>query len=196
LGSTATPSFWRAARSASSALADDALRARVARELAAACVEAGVAVVSGLAQGVDSARIKAPSTRAGPRWRLGAGIGSYLDDVRGRRRRMAHAIRESGALVSEFPPEAPPQKWTFAQRDSTIAALGELTVVVEAPLGSGALITAEEARRLRRPVYAVPGPIGVAASAGANELIAKGTAKALAGAGCCSRCSASPLERR
>jgi DNA processing protein len=109
---------------------------------------------------------------------------------------MAHAIRESGALVSEFPPEAPPQKWTFAQRDSTIAAIGELTVVVEAPLGSGALITAEEARRLRRPVYAVPGPIGVAASAGANELIAKGTAKALTGAGCCSRCSASPLERR
>jgi DNA processing protein len=158
--------------------------ARVARELAAACVEAGVAVVSGLAQGVDSAAHQGALDARGTTVAvLGAGIGSYLDDVRGRRRRMAHAIRESGALVSEFPPEAPPQKWTFAQRDATIAALGELTVVVEAPLGSGALITAGEARRLRRPVYAVPGPIGVAASAGANELIATGTAKALTGAG-------------
>jgi DNA processing protein len=55
-------------------------------------------------------------------------------------------------------------------------------VVVEAPIGSGALITADEARRLGRRLYAVPGPIGVAASAGANALIAAGRAKALTGA--------------
>jgi DNA processing protein len=114
---------------------------------------------------------------------LGAGIASYLAEARGRRRRLAHAIRSSGALISEFPPDAPPQKWTFAQRNTTIAALGELTVVVEAPVGSGALITAEEARRLGRPVYAVPGPIGVAASAGANALIATGAAKAIVSPG-------------
>jgi len=156
--------------------------ARVGRELAAACADAGVVVVSGLAQGVDSAAhqgaLEARGTTVAV---LGAGIASYLQDARGRRRRLAHGIRASGALVSEFPPESPPQKWTFAQRDSTIAALGELTVVVEAPVGSGALITAEEARRLARPVYAVPGPIGVAASAGANALIASGRAKALTG---------------
>jgi DNA processing protein len=156
--------------------------ARVGRELAAACADAGVVVVSGLAQGVDSAAhqgaLEARGTTVAV---LGAGIASYLQDARGRRRRLAHAIRASGALVSEFPPESPAQKWTFAQRDSTIAALGELTVVVEAPVGSGALITAEEARRLTRPVYAVPGPIGVAASAGANALIASGRAKALTG---------------
>ncbi|HVD51057.1 MAG TPA: DNA-processing protein DprA, partial [Candidatus Udaeobacter sp.] len=52
----------------------------------------------------------------------------------------------------------------------------------EAPLGSGALITADEARKLRRPVFAVPGPIGVGASAGANALIASGQAGALTGA--------------
>jgi DNA processing protein len=156
--------------------------ARVGRELAAACADAGVVVVSGLAQGVDSAAhqgaLEARGTTVAV---LGAGIASYLQDARGRRRRLAHAIRASGALLSEFPPESPPQKWTFAQRDSTIAALGELTVVVEAPVGSGALITAEEARRLGRPVYAVPGPIGVAASAGANALIASGRAKVLTG---------------
>ena len=154
--------------------------ARVARELAAACAGAGIVVVSGLAQGVDSAAHDGALEGQGRTVAvLGAGIASYLADVRGRRRRLAHAIRSSGALISEFPPEAPPQKWTFAQRDATIAALGELTVVVEAPVGSGALITADEARKLGRPVYAVPGPIGVGASMGANALIATGRAKAL-----------------
>jgi DNA processing protein len=55
-------------------------------------------------------------------------------------------------------------------------------VVVEAPIASGALITADEARRLGRRVFAVPGPIGVAASAGANALIASGRARVLTGA--------------
>jgi DNA processing protein len=157
--------------------------ARVARELASACAEVGVVVVSGLAQGVDSAAHDGALNAQGRTVAvLGAGVASYLAGVRGRRRRLAYAIRSSGALISEFPPEAPPQKWTFAQRNTTIAALGELTVVVEAPGGSGALITADEARKLGRPVYAVPGPIGVAASAGANALIATGRAKALIGA--------------
>jgi DNA processing protein len=155
---------------------------RVARELASACADAGILVVSGLAQGVDSSAHEGALAAHGRTVAvLGAGIESYLADARGRRRRLAHAIRSSGALISEFPPDAPPQKWTFAQRNATIAALGELTVVVEAPLGSGALITADEARKLRRPVYAVPGPIGMAASAGANALIASGRAKVLTG---------------
>jgi DNA processing protein len=122
-------------------------------------------------------RVLSPESSSSPV--LGAGIDAYLEDARGRRRTLAHAIRAGGALVSEFPPNAPPGKWTFAQRNSTIAALGELTVVVEAPVGSGALITAAEARRLGRPVYAVPGPIGAAASAGANALLASGGAKLL-----------------
>ena len=154
--------------------------ARVARELASACASAGIIVVSGLAQGVDSAAHDGALEGHGRTVAvLGAGIASYLADVRGRRRRLAHAIRSSGALLSEFPPEAPPQRWTFAQRDATIAALGELIVVVEAPVGSGALITGDAARKLGRPLYAVPGPIGVATSAGANALIATGRAKAL-----------------
>jgi DNA processing protein len=157
--------------------------ARVARELATALAEAGVVVVSGLAQGIDSAAHEGALAAGGQTVAvLGAGIASYLDEVGGKRRRLAHAIRGHGALVSEFPPRAPAQRWTFAQRDSTIAALGAATVVVEAPAGSGALITAAEARRLRRQVYGVPGPIGAAASAGTNELIAVGAARALTGA--------------
>jgi DNA processing protein len=156
--------------------------ARVARELAAACAKAGVVVVSGLAQGVDSAAHEGALDANGRTVAvLGAGIASYLAAARGRSRRLAHAIRGNGALLSEFPPNAPPQKWSFAQRNTTVAALGELTVVVEAPIGSGALITADEARRLGRRVFAVPGPIGVAASAGANALIASGHARVLTG---------------
>ena len=158
--------------------------ARVARDVASACARVGIAVVSGLAQGIDSAAHEGALDAGGRTVAvLGAGIASYLEDARGRRRRLAHAIRAGGVLVSEFPPDAPPRNWTFAQRDTTIAALGELTVVVEAPVGSGALITAEAARRLGRPVYAVPGPIGVSASAGANALIASVAAKALTGVG-------------
>ena len=157
--------------------------ARVARELATVLAEAGVVVVSGLAQGIDSAAHEGTLAAGGQTVAvLGAGIASYLEEVRGRRRRLAHAIRGHGALVSEFPPDAPAQRWTFAQRDSTIAALGLATVVVEAPAESGALITAAEARHPRRPLYAVPGPIGAAASAGTNELIAVGAARALTGA--------------
>jgi DNA processing protein len=156
--------------------------ARVARELATALAEAGVVVVSGLAQGIDSAAHEAALAGGGQTVAvLGAGIAAYLEEVRGRRRRLAYSIRAQGALVSEFPPDAPARNWTFAQRDSTIAALGEATVVVEAPADSGALITAAEARRLRRPVYAVPGPIGASASAGTNELIAVGAAHAITG---------------
>src|SRR3989441_7824184 len=157
--------------------------ARVARELAMALADAGIVVVSGLAQGIDSAAHEGALAAGGETVAVvGAGIAEYLEEVRGKRRRLAQAIRGQGALVSEFPPDAPAQRWTFAQRDSTIAALGEATVVVEAPVDSGALITAAAARRLRRPLYAVPGPIGAPASAGTNERIAVGAARALTGA--------------
>ena len=100
--------------------------ARVARELAAACAGAGIVVVSGLAQGVDSAAHAGALEAGGETIAvIGAGVNAYLAEIRGRRRSLAHAIRANGALVSEFPPEAPARRWTFAQRDATIAALGE-----------------------------------------------------------------------
>ena len=157
--------------------------ARVARELAGAVAAAGVVVISGLAQGVDSCAHEAALDADGATVAvLGGGIVACRRELNGRRRRLAHAIRARGALVSEFPPDAPPRRWTFAQRDATIAALGEITIVVEAPADSGALITATEAERLARPLFSVPGPIGVRASVGTNALIASGRARALTGA--------------
>jgi DNA processing protein len=175
--------------------------ARVARELAVACASAGLAVVSGLAQGIDSAAHQGALDAGGTTIAvLGAGIASFLDEIGGRRRVLAHRIRVSGALVSEFPPQAPARGWTFARRDATIAALGEITVVVEAPQGSGALITAAEAHRLGRTVYAVPGPLGARASVGTNALIADGKARAVTSAAMIldalgAHATARPIER-
>jgi DNA processing protein len=84
--------------------------------------------------------------------------------------------------VSQYAPSFCAQPWTFVRRNATVAALAEAVVVVEAGAVSGALITAEDARRLGRPLFAVPGPLGSAASVGTNALIASGAAKALLGA--------------
>jgi len=156
---------------------------RVARELAGACASAGVVVVSGLAQGIDSAAHRGAVDAGGRTVAvLGEGIALFLATVRGRRRPLVPRIRANGALVSEYAPHFCAQPWTFARRNATIAALAEAVVVVEAGERSGALITAEDACRLGRPLYAVPGPLGSAASVGTNALIASGAARALVSA--------------
>lgn len=156
---------------------------RVARELAAGLAAAGAVVVSGLAQGIDCAAhasaIDAGGTSVAV---LGEGITSLLANAHGRRRRLAATLRERGALVSPYPPIVPAHGWMFAKRNAVIAALARAVVVVEAPAGSGALITAAAAVRLGRPLFAVPGPIGARASEGTNALIAAGTARACLGA--------------
>jgi len=153
---------------------------RIARELALACAEAGIVVVSGLAQGIDSAAHAAALDGRGETIAvLGEGLASF--DPHGRRRRLAARIRERGCLVSEYPPLTPAQGWMFARRNATIAALARAVVVIEAPHGSGALITAREALALGRELYAVPGPLGSSASEGTNALIASGSARSLLG---------------
>ena len=156
---------------------------RVARELAGACAGAGVVVVSGLAQGIDSAAHRGALDAGGRTIAvLGEGIDLFLATVRGRRRPLVPRIRANGALASQYAPSFCAHPWTFAKRNATIAALAEAVVVVEAGVVSGALITAVDARRLGRPVFAVPGPIGASTSVGTNALIASGQARALLGA--------------
>lgn len=156
---------------------------RVARELAGACASADVVVVSGFAQGIDSAAHRGALDGGGRTVAvLGEGIALFLATVRGRRRPLAPRIRASGALVSQYAPNFGAQPWTFAKRNATIAALAEAVVVVEAGEVSGALITAADARALGRSLFAVPGPLGSTASVGTNALIASGMARALLGA--------------
>ena len=156
---------------------------RIARELGGALTRAGAVVISGLAQGIDCAAhasaIDAGGTSVAV---LGEGITSLLANARGRRRRLAVALRDHGALVSPYPPIVPAHGWMFAKRNAVIAALSRAVVVVEAPHASGALITAADAVRLGRPLFAVPGPLGARGSEGTNALVASGIARACLGA--------------
>ena len=153
---------------------------RVAAELARALAAGGIVVVSGLAQGIDTTAHRAALDGGGPSIAvLGEGLTSHAVSVRGRRRILATRLAATGALVSQYAPEIPPQGWMFAKRNAVIAALAGAVVIVEAPHGSGALITAAAARALGRPLYAVPGPLGARGSEGTNRLIADGQAIAL-----------------
>lgn len=156
---------------------------RLARELAAACAGAEVVVVSGFAQGIDSAAHRGALDAGGRTVAvLGEGIALFVATVRGRRRPLVQRVRASGALVSQYAPSFCAQPWAFAKRNATIAALAEIVVVVEAGERSGALITADDARRLGRPLFAVPGQVGSWSSVGTNALIASRRAEALVGA--------------
>lgn len=156
---------------------------RVARELAGSLARGGAVIVSGLAQGIDCAAHAGALDAGGLTIAvLGEGITSFLANARGSRRRLAAALRRRGALVSPYPPVFPAQGWMFAKRNFVVAALCRAVVVVEAPLGSGALITAADALRLGRPLFAVPGPLGTRAAEGSNALISSGAARACLGA--------------
>ena len=156
---------------------------RVARELAAAFARSGIVVVSGLAQGIDCTAHAGAIDAGGVSVAVvGEGVTSLFANARGRRRRIAVALRAQGAVVSPYPPIVPAQGWMFAKRNAVIAALASAVVVAEAPVGSGALITAADAVRLGRPLFAVPGPLGVRSAEGSNALIAAGSARACLGA--------------
>jgi DNA processing protein len=88
--------------------------------------------------------------------------------------RLHEQIRSSGCVVSELPPGFVAMRWCFPARNRIIAALGHMTIVVEAARRSGSLITAEVAMDLGRDVGAVPGPVTAWRAAGTNELLRDG----------------------
>ncbi len=146
--------------------------AAVADHLGGALAAAGVSVVSGLARGVDGhahrGALRAGSTVAV----LGHGLAQTSPPAH--RRLRQRIVDSGGAIVSTWPDDFGPQRWTFPRRNRWIAGLSERIVVVEAPHRSGALITARAALEIGRDVYAVPGPVGCTASAGCLSLLADG----------------------
>jgi DNA processing protein len=93
--------------------------------------------------------------------------------------KLFQAIARNGVLITELAPGVAPTRWRFLQRNRLIAALTPTTVVVEAGIRSGSIRTANNAIELDRELFAVPGPLTSASSAGTNSLIAEGKAKAL-----------------
>ena len=154
----------------------DALRIaeRMARDLAAA----GAVVVSGLARGIDAAAHRG----AGASRTIGV-LGCGVDVVYPRSNgRLQADIGRCGLLISERLPGTPPYPYLFPERNRIIAALARAVVVIQAPLKSGALITADAASDLDRPIFAVPGSITEAAYAGSNMRIRDGLATLVTGA--------------
>ena len=144
----------------------------VARGLGRGLAAAGVTVVSGLALGIDAAAHRgAVDGGDGVIAVLACGVDvSYPQANRG----LYERIAERGAVVSELPPGVPPMRWSFPARNRIMAALGGITVVVEAAEPSGSLITAVHAEDLNRPVGAVPGHVTAARAAGSNRLLRDG----------------------
>jgi DNA processing protein len=148
---------------------------QASRFFARAFARAGLAVVSGLAYGVDAVSHRGALDAKG---KTIAVVGSGVDDAslypRANLRLGKEILASGGLLVSENPPGTKPQNWDFPKRNRIIAALAAATVVVEAPIKSGALITAKSALELGREVYAVPADALKESAKGSNKLIIDG----------------------
>ncbi|MCF2528540.1 DNA-processing protein DprA [Yinghuangia soli] len=141
----------------------------VTHELAIGLAEQGWTVVSGGAYGIDGAAHRGSLAGGGPTVAVLA-CGVDVAYPRGHERLLAR-IGETGTLVSELPPGGTPSRVRFVERNRVIAALSRGTVVVEAALRSGALITARRARALGRMVIGIPGPVTAPQSAGVHQLL-------------------------
>ena len=136
---------------------------------------AGVAVVSGLAAGIDVAAHRGVLSAGAEGTPPVAVVGTGIDVVYPvSSAPVWEGVRRAGVIVSEAPLGAPASAWRFPYRNRIMAALSDVVVVVESHEKGGALITAGLAADRGRAVMAVPGPVTSAASGGSNSLIADG----------------------
>ena len=143
-----------------------------AHDMSRALAAAGVCIVSGMALGVDGAAHSGALDAAGATIAV---VGTGLDRVYPRRHlALAHRIAQSGLLVSEFALGSSPAPANFPKRNRIIAGLSQGTLVVEAALVSGSLITARLAAEMGREVFAIPGSIHAPQAKGCHALIRQG----------------------
>jgi DNA processing protein len=148
-----------------------------AKRFAEALAGAGLTIVSGLALGIDGAAHEGALDAAGDAGHPAtvAVVGTGLDRVYpARHRELAHRIAARGLIVSEFPLGTPPLNQNFPKRNRIIAGLARGTLVVEAALQSGSLITARLATEQGKEVFAIPGSIHSPQSRGCHALIRQG----------------------
>lgn len=145
---------------------------RTTRNIAAALASAGVAVVSGMARGIDAAAHEAALDVNGATIAV---LGTGVDVPYPAKHRALHArIAQHGLVLSELPCGMRAFPGSFPRRNRLIAALARAVIVTEAPVKSGALITANVANDIGRDVGMVPGNIDSPASEGSNRLLRDG----------------------
>lgn len=153
----------------------------VAFELGRELTGSGVAVISGLALGIDGAAHSGAIAGAitAPIAVVGSGLDVIYPASHGP---LWREVERRGVVLSEAPLGARPERWRFPARNRLIAALADALVVVESRPQGGSMHTVDEAIRRGRPVYAVPGPVRSDASTGTNRLLGDGALPA------CSAC--------
>lgn len=170
LGNTAL--FERAAVAIVGTRSATAYGLRTTRNIAAALASAGVVVVSGMARGIDAVAHEAALDVNGATIAI---LGTGVDVPYPARHRALHArIAQHGLILSELPCATRALPGSFPRRNRLIAALARAVIVTEAPVKSGALITANVANDIGRDVGMVPGNIDSPASEGSNRLLRDG----------------------
>ena len=138
---------------------------------------AGFTVVSGMARGIDTCAHRGALDAGGDTIAvLGCGVNVCYPKENGK---LKKEIEQKGLVISEYPPDAEPQRYFFPQRNRIISGLSELTLIVQARNDSGALITAELAAEQGREVCALPGNIDSQYNIGSNKLIREGATPVL-----------------
>lgn len=150
---------------------------QLCRELAEELQQYNVLIVSGLALGIDTAAHKEAMKLDIPT--VGV-LGHGLDRIYpGQNRSTAEKMLANGGLLSEYPSGTIPDRENFPQRNRIVAGMADATVVIEAGIKGGALITAEIANSYNRDVFAFPGRLGDVFSEGCNGLIRANKAQLL-----------------
>ena len=147
-----------------------------AKAFAQALSSAGLTVVSGMALGVDGAAHQGALAGAAPEALATiAVVGTGLDRVYPKHHlQLAHQIAQRGLILSEYPLGTPPLNANFPKRNRIISGLSQATLVVEAALKSGSLITAKQSLEQGKEVLAIPGSIHSTQSKGCHALIKQG----------------------
>lgn len=148
---------------------------RMAGQLSLDLTRAGALIVSGMAQGIDAAALRAALKTGGP---VVSVLGGGLDVIYPKYHRdLYQDVAAVGTLISEYPPGTEARGEHFPVRNRIISGLSAGVIVVESPYAGGSLLTAGHALEQDREVFAVPGPADGENSVGTNRLIQEGAAK-------------------
>lgn len=146
---------------------------RVVKYIVPYLVEAGFSINSGMARGIDS--LSHSITIKSKGYTI-AVLGSGIDIIYPREnKKLYESISQTGCVISEFPLGTPPNRYNFPHRNRIIAGLSKATIVIEADIKSGSLITARITDEQSKPVFSVPGEIFSKRSRGTNKLISEGS---------------------